>query len=193
MPRQAPERHSQGPSAAGFARYFAYGSNMHPRRLGARLSSARPIGARALAGYALRFHKAGKDGSAKCDAEPTGNAEDRVWGVLYEIDAAQEAVLDRVEGLGIGYRKAQVRLASAAGEGCDAFIYRALRIDAALRPFAWYKRHVVEGARAAGLPTAYVAAIERLPALPDPCAERARREFAIYQPIQGAPTFRTAD
>ena len=170
------------PAAHGpVARYFAYGSNMHSRRLGERLNSARRVGVCALAGHALRFHKVGRDGSAKCDAHPTGNGADQVWGVLYEIAKAEEAVLDRVEGLGVGYCKRQVKLTNVRGEASDAFTYCAIRINAALRPFYWYKRHVLEGAREAGLPGIYISAIERQPAVPDPCSGRERRELAIYR------------
>ncbi len=162
-------------------RYFAYGSNMHPLRLGQRLPSARRVGVYALAGHALRFHKVGKDGSGKCDAFRTGLAADRVLGVLYEIDAEEEATLDRLEGLGIGYRKATARLSNAAGASALAFTYEAIRIDATLRPFSWYKQHVLEGAREAGLNADYIAAIARQEAIEDACAERTRRELAIYR------------
>lgn len=171
----------QPAAASAVVRYFAYGSNMHPRRIGERLSGTRAVGVCALAGHALRFHKVGRDGSAKCDAHPTGNGADRVWGVLYELARAEEADLDRVEGLGVGYRKAQVRLTDAHGEASAAFTYHAIRIDATLRPFRWYKRHVLEGAREADLPARYVSAIARQPAVPDPCPARERRELAIYR------------
>ena len=167
--------------AAGVRRYFAYGSNLHTKRLGQRLASARLVGVYALRGHALRFHKVGKDGSAKCDAFHTGKSADQVLGVLYEISAGDEATLDRLEGLGVGYRKEQVNLCNAAGEQAVAFTYRATRIDETLRPFSWYKHHVLEGAREAGLDPHYVAAIARQPAIEDTCAERVRKELAIYR------------
>ena len=68
-------------------KYFAYGSNMHPARLKARLPNILCIsGIFTLPGHTLRFHKVGKDRSAKCDAFYTGNKADHVLGVLYEID-----------------------------------------------------------------------------------------------------------
>ena len=167
--------------AAGVRRYFAYGSNMHSQRLGRRLGRIGRLGVYALAEHLLRFHKVGKDGSGKCDAFHTGKAADAVWGVLYEIDMGDEATLDRIEGLGVGYHKAQVRLADAAGASAAAFTYRAIRINATLRPFAWYKRHVLEGAREAGLPADYIAAIAGQAAIEDPCAARANAELAIHR------------
>lgn len=167
--------------AAGVRRYFAYGSNMHSKRLGRRLGSARRLGVYALRQHTLRFHKVGKDGSAKCDAFHTGEAADVVWGVLYEINLGDEATLDSVEGLGVGYRKEAVCLANAEGASAVAFTYRAIRINAALLPFAWYKRHVLEGAREAGLPVDYIASIASQAAIEDPCAARASTELAIYR------------
>lgn len=167
--------------AAGVRRYFAYGSNMHSQRLGRRLDGAQCRGVYALRHHALRFHKVGRDGSAKCDAFRTGQAADAVWGVLYAISAGDEAALDRVEGLGVGYRKEQVCLANAAGASAVAFTYLAIHIDAGLRPFAWYKRHVLEGAREAGLPAEYIAGIARQAAIEDPCAARASAELAIHR------------
>lgn len=43
--------------------------------------------------HRLRFHKVGEDGSGKCDAEETGDPEDRVIGVVYAISASEKLVL----------------------------------------------------------------------------------------------------
>lgn len=161
-------------------KYFAYGSNMSSRRLRARTKSARPVGVYTLPGFALRFHKVGKDGSGKCDAFRTGNSADRVVGVLYDLDAADEAPLDRIEGLGWGYRKEQVEVKGPGGDIESAFTYCAIRIDRSLRPYSWYLEHVLAGAREAGLPEEYVAEIVRYDATPDPCEGRERAELAIY-------------
>ena len=77
--------------------YFAYGSNMSLRRLRRRVPAAEVIGTAALAGHTLRFHKAGRDGSAKCDAFFTGSRRDTIHGVVFRIDAAGKRALDRVE------------------------------------------------------------------------------------------------
>lgn len=161
-------------------KYFAYGSNMSSKRLRARTESARPIGVFSLPGFALRFHKVGKDGSGKCDAFHTGDSADRVVGVLYDLDPADEAPLDRVEGLGWGYRKEQVEVEGPRGDIESAFTYCAIRIDRSLRPYSWYLEHVLAGAREAGLPEEYVAGLERYDATPDPCEARERAELAIY-------------
>ena len=144
-------------------RYFAYGSNLSTARLRERAPSARPLGVGRLPRHALRWHKRGRDGSGKCDAAFTGCPADEVWGVLFTIDCAEKPRLDAAEGLGIGYVEKVVQVLTTTGR-MDARTYQAKpdQVDAALRPFEWYWRHVLHGAREHGLPAAYVAAIERI-------------------------------
>jgi gamma-glutamylcyclotransferase (GGCT)/AIG2-like uncharacterized protein YtfP len=158
--------------------YFAYGSNMHPEWLRRRVPSAVALGRAVLAGFALRLHKRGADGSGKCNALHTGRAEDRVHGVVYRIAAAEKACLDRFEE---GYRSAAVQ-ADVEGVSRDAWTYLALAdaIDDTLVPFDWYRDLLVAGARAHRLPGAYIARLAALGVVADPDRERARqcREIA---------------
>ncbi len=160
--------------------YFAYGSNLSLPRLRARTPSARVLQVAALPGHALRFHKASRDGSAKCDAFHTGRPGDRVLGVVFTIARAEKPLLDRHEGLGNGYEEKWAELHVAGGGRLRAVLYWATHIDPSLRPYHWYKAHVLHGARQHGLPPRYVAAIERVPAVPDPDPARHARELAIY-------------
>ncbi len=160
--------------------YFAYGSNMSIRRLGARVVGARRLGALALAGYQLRFHKVGQDGSGKCDAYFTGEPRHRVWGALYWMDAAAKTTLDRIEGVGQGYRHQALLL---PGQGApSAFLYVATRCDLNLRPFHWYREHVLQGARELGLPRDYQAAIAAIPCRADPDPRRRHAQYALQDP-----------
>jgi len=161
--------------------YFAYGSNMSLARLCQRVPSALRIGCGWLEGHRLRFHKVGlRDGSAKCDAHPTGLPHERVWGVLYRIDPRERQALDRAEGVGMGYRVEWVDVNREAGEPLRAFTYRATRIDERLLPFRWYRQHVLIGARENGLPRSYIEAIAAVAVQEDPDPERQRRELAIH-------------
>ncbi len=160
--------------------YFAYGSNMASPRLRARVPGAMTCGVAILPGHRLRFHKIGRDGSAKCDAQPTGQAEDRVVGVVFHIPPRERSVLDACEGLGAGYRAVEVELARADGVPLQAFCYSATRIDPLLRPYDWYREHVLRGALEHLLPRAYVDAIAAVPCWSDPRAERHLDELAIY-------------
>lgn len=143
--------------------YFAYGSNMSSQRLRQRTPSARALGIGRLPCHTLRWHKLGRDGSGKCDIAESGEQADAVWGVLYRIALAEKPILDRIEGLGIGYEEEKVRVETEDGP-VAALTYKAKpgRIDAQLRPLADYKRHVLLGAREHGLPVAYRRAIERV-------------------------------
>jgi hypothetical protein len=160
--------------------YFAYGSNMSTARLQARVRSARPAAVCRLPGHLLRFNKVGRDGSGKCDALLTGQATDVVQGVLFEVAPAEVALLDKAEDLGRGYEKRTVEVIDAKGATVTAFTYYALQIDPTLRPFSWYKQHVLSGARAAGLCPIYTKGIEAVASIQDPDTARERRELAIH-------------
>ncbi|MDJ0807723.1 MAG: gamma-glutamylcyclotransferase family protein [Gammaproteobacteria bacterium] len=160
--------------------YFAYGSNMTLKRMRARTPSARHMGVYSLYGHVLKFHKIGRDGSAKCNAHFTGDAADVVEGVVYVIHPSEVAELDTVEDLGIGYEQQHVTVKNADGQGVKVFLYSAILIDDSRLPFLWYKQHVLEGAKAAGLSQEYVNKIKNVQAVADPDTVRERREMAIH-------------
>ncbi|MFM0718243.1 hypothetical protein PQQ73_18080 [Paraburkholderia strydomiana] len=49
-----------------------------------------------------------------------------------------------------------------------------------LRPYHWYKNHVLTGARQAKLPVEYIAAIESAKSIDDPKQDRVARESQIW-------------
>jgi hypothetical protein len=167
--------------------YFAYGSNLHPRRLAERVSSALALGPAALEGHVLRFHKRGRDGSGKCDAMRTGRPGDAVLGMLYRLAPADVERLGRVEGVGRGYVVRHVRVRAGAAEA-DAFTYGAdaTAIDPTLRPWDWYKTLVIAGARHHRFPDQYVRTIEVVPSRADPDRRRADEHAALLARIQSA-------
>ena len=81
--------------------YLAYGSNLTPARLSARVGNLDVLGTVPLPGYRLEFSKRGADGSGKCTliAAPGSHA----WGAIYRIADGAKATLDKIEGLGHGY------------------------------------------------------------------------------------------
>ena len=160
--------------------YFAYGSNLLHQRLKARTPQARVLTTAALTGHDLRFHKAGDDGSGKCDAFHTGGETDIVHGVIYHLDAESRRILDRIEGVGCGYRIKNVAVA-AGGTLVEAFTYvvEDAYIDPKMRPFHWYKRFVVEGARQNAFPREYIATISAVNAVRDPDKARRKRNLSI--------------
>lgn len=160
-------------------RYFAYGSNMSSKRLRARVPSARAVGVGLLKGHKLCWHKLSrKDGSGKCDAAATDETGAVVYGVLFEIDMADKPTLDSVEGLGFGYAEKEVDI-DLHGQAHRALTYYATSSDPSLRPWSWYRAHVIAGAREHGLPKSYLEALEAVAADEDPDRARHEREMAI--------------
>ena len=164
----------------GAVLYFAYGSNLLTRRLTAseRAPSARRVAVGYVASRRLAWHKVSVDGSGKCDAEATGDPRDRVWGVVFEVPAAELASLDRAEGVGLGYERAEVEVVTAEGPR-SAQTYVATRKNRAFLPYRWYRDLAVAGAEEHGLPAEYVELMRRTPAREDPSRERRRRMGAL--------------
>lgn len=160
---------------------FSYGSNMSFRRLNARVASAQFVAVAVLHGHALRFHKVSlKDRSGKCDAAETGDPEDRVIGVVFDISDADKQRLDRIEGLGFGYAQKRAQVVTAAGDQLSVLLYVARHVDPSWKPYHWYKHHVLVGARENHLPAEYIARIEAVDAVTDRNRKRYEREMAIY-------------
>lgn len=162
--------------------YFAYGSNMLTKRLNSRAPSAVPIAVGYVEGHRLSFDKVSRQlprSSGKCDMEHTGNVVDRVYGVVFRISDAEAIALDEVEGVGQGYKKAECDVVTGDGT-YRAKVYVATSKDSSLRPFHWYKEHVVRGALEHKLPTDYVAMLRAVESWPDPDEDRVRREQAIW-------------
>jgi gamma-glutamylcyclotransferase (GGCT)/AIG2-like uncharacterized protein YtfP len=162
-------------------KYFAYGSNMSVNRLKSRTPSAHRLGVFELHGHKLKFHKIGKDGSAKCNAFFTGIEGDIVEGVVFEIEPREIVALDRAEGLGKGYDKLNVKVSNNQGVKLDVFLYFATNMDDSLLPFSWYKQHVLEGAKSAGLTGNYISEIMDIKTICDQDSSRESRELKIYE------------
>lgn len=161
--------------------YFAYGSNMSLPRFQQRLPNACLHGVGSLREFQLRFHKAGRDGSAKADLLYTGHYHDRVFGVLYQLTEDEKRLLDRIEDCGVGYEIKPVEVTMPCGNQFSAFTYIALHIDRSRKPFHWYHHHVLHGAREAGLPTDYIQHIREHCVEIDNDINRVNREMMIYR------------
>ena len=125
-------------------------------RLRARVPSAKKLGTYFITQHALRFHKVGKDGSAKCDAFETKTSNDTVHGVLFEIADADKPILDFSEDLGRSYQEKQVRVQNSCGQSHQAFIYYEILKASNIKPYAWYLHHVVVGAKENALSAQYI-------------------------------------
>jgi len=138
------------------------------------------VGVAKLMGHFFRFEKRSTDGSAKGDAFETGNPQDIVWGVIFDIDDKEKPALDEAEGLGEGYSEKATTVVDGAGTEYPVSLYVAEPgYITALRPYSWYKRFVVDGARQHQLPVEYVDKIVAMPDGEDPDRDRDRRKRAI--------------
>ena len=160
--------------------YFAYGSNMSTPRIQRRLASAEPLSVAHLPAHVRKFHKRSIDGSAKCDIVPTRDPTDRVFGVVFQILASEKPKLDQFESLGNGYAEKIVAVVQSDGRYLAATTYYATHIDASLKPYHWYKEHVLRGAREHALPTEHIKAIANIPSTMDPNPDNHIRELSIY-------------
>jgi gamma-glutamylcyclotransferase len=136
---------------------FAYGSNLHERRMRSRVSTASAVTIGYVQQRQLRFHKRSVDGSAKADAAFTAVTSDRVWGVVYRLSRHEKPELDKHEFLGVGYDQELVAVNTNNGS-IQAWMYVARRdtIDESLMPYSWYCGYIIAGARQHRLPFCYI-------------------------------------
>ena len=148
--------------------YFAYGSNMLTERLAERCSSAKVVGKAFVEDYRIEFTKVSKDGSGKATLQPHYNTKQH--GVLFEIDRSQRQILDRIEGLGVGYKRLELDCVTNCSNLtiCSAYSYQATDLNPTLKPFDWYLALVVAGAEQHELPTNYISTLREIKYDTDP-------------------------
>jgi len=160
--------------------YFAYGSNLHPARLGARIPSSQLVGLAELPGYQLAFHKRGADLSAKCNAVCSGDLAHKLLGALFLMSASEKPILDGIEGA--GYVVSEITV-EHAGTVQQAFMYVAEDeyIDNSLLPYQWYKDFVLLGASFLNFPDHHLRLIDAVVAVEDGDAERHARNEQVLK------------
>lgn len=158
--------------------YIAYGSNLHPRRLEARIGSVGLVGAVELPGWRLRFEKRGGDGSSKANLHACPGSGFAARAAVFALSPDQVRKLDVFEGCGHGYETVPFTI-DLHGKQCQAFSYTAPLqwTTRTLRPFDWYVDVIVSGALHHGFDESYIQQIARQPVREDPDHERARKEL----------------
>ena len=139
------------------------------------------IGAGILKNYSINFNKVSNDGSGKCDDKYTSDPDNIVYGVVYDIPSADKPLLERKEGLGYGYVEKYVSIELMDRKIINAFTYLATSKDPSVKPYDWYKEHVVRGAMENNLPEEYIKDIESHEANQDDDEERSNKELSIYE------------
>ena len=164
--------------------YLAYGSNLHPLRLTARVPSARFLGLTTIPGYKLCFHKRHQeDLSGKCNMYLTGQDADFVIGAIYAMRGEEKPLLDQCEGP--GYRSDTIRV-DLAGVPQDCFVYIAehSHIDDELVPHCWYRNIVLLGAEYHRLPEPYLDRIREVKTAKDPDAARHQKHYDLIDQMK---------
>ncbi|HZL33669.1 MAG TPA: gamma-glutamylcyclotransferase [Tepidisphaeraceae bacterium] len=128
--------------------YFAYGSNMDPRKLGDRVGAVRKVGNATL--YHRRFLI-----NARGVATVKIDHSSRVWGVLWKLDASQFTLLDRYEGVRNGLYRRETASVEHGQSLARAMLYVAAQ-DESGEPREGYMELIVEAARRAAFPADYV-------------------------------------
>lgn len=159
-------------------RYAAYGSNLHPLRLGRRLASATLRGTSFLPGWSLEFNKRSRDGSGKCSIR---RGSPGVHLAVYDVSDADRRVLDQIEGVGDGYDELVL---DVPGFGrCFSYSAADTHMDESLLPYDWYLRLVLTGALFHGFPEDYVGRIRTVATTNDPDGGRHRSMWDLVESI----------
>jgi gamma-glutamylcyclotransferase (GGCT)/AIG2-like uncharacterized protein YtfP len=136
--------------------YFAYGSNMDDAALKARCPKARRIGRARLPRHRFVLMA---DGYASVRRDPLSD----VHGVLFDLALSDIAPLDRYEDVEGGlYIKAFQPVVRHDGHASRALIYIGTDQSRGGVPVPGYMRAIVDAARAADLPAAYVAMLDTI-------------------------------
>ncbi|MCC7364586.1 MAG: gamma-glutamylcyclotransferase [Dehalococcoidia bacterium] len=135
--------------------YFAYGSNMDAAQMARRCPGAVAEGPAVLPGWQLVFDTPSKTrGGLAANVVPASGHE--THGVLWRVTAEHLEALDRAEGVRIGrYCREQVTVRGVAGD-LLAVVYLSVAPVEPGEPPAAYLEQLLAGARAHGLPPAYI-------------------------------------
>ncbi len=138
--------------------YFAFGANMHDSAFRKR-RRMQPIEWRPgrVKGYRLRFNLEGRPRGKAAPANISADPDAEIWGVLYRITRADLLHLDWTEGVpGRRYRHLWADAEDIDGKSLRIVTYIADGKEQDGNPSLRYITLIREGARAHGLPEAYL-------------------------------------
>jgi len=160
--------------------YFAYGSNLLNARLQNRCASATPITTASVANHGINYGMVAEDdhgGSGKMTIFDTGNKNDVVHGVVYEMSLEEAPVLDRIEGLfwdrPMTYTRASdFAVVTPEGQTLQTVTYMTEPNPDAPKPYLWYWALCLSGAIENGLPLDYQEMLAKHAYMDDPDHKR---------------------
>lgn len=142
--------------------YFAYGSNMNPRRMESRGVEVYSMKSAYLNDYELAFNKLSSSLRGEGFANIRTNPQSRVEGILYEINATGMANLDYYEKYPFEYDRIMFEVVHSGSENIMAYAYIAQpgRMAPSLKPRRNYLNHLLS---AEGyLSTEYIARLNNI-------------------------------
>jgi gamma-glutamylcyclotransferase (GGCT)/AIG2-like uncharacterized protein YtfP len=141
--------------------YFAYCTLLDRDEMGRFCPGAVPGSTGTISGWRVGFaayDRANNRGGCQLIAEPGHE----IYGILYDMSDAEMTELDRISGVPDGYyERIDVTVTTAGGQQIPAITYIIPSPQGAFTPSAAYTRPIRAGARAVGLPDAYVAELEQ--------------------------------
>lgn len=170
---------------------FAYGSNMNLDRLKERVPSANKLLNVFIKSYTIKCNKISTDGSSKANIVETGNDDDIVWGVIFEIDGSEKSNLDEYEQ---GYNDSILSFLDSENNPHEAQVYIAdeSAINDDLLPYDWYKEYIVSGAKENDLPKEYIEKLEAIKFIEDTNTERRNKNLGVSQKKETNETIENA-
>ena len=99
---------------------------------------------------------------------------------IYEFSVAARETLDKIEGVGHGYRLAWIDV-ELFGR-CCIYLAESSHVDYTLQPYDWYQAMVVSGARHHDFPDTYIGTIASVEARRDPDETRRAHNLAQCPP-----------
>lgn len=172
---------------------FAYGSNMNLNRLKERAPSANKLLNAYIKNHTIKCNKvSSKDRSSKANIVETGNDDDIVWGVIFEIDDSEKPNLDEYEK---GYNESTLSFLDSENNPHEAQVYIAdeSAINEDLLPYDWYKEYIVSGAKENDLPQEYIEKLEAINFIEDTNTERRDKNLSLLNKSETLKTPKKID
>jgi gamma-glutamylcyclotransferase len=164
--------------------YFAYGSNMDSATLRVRRGVEWTRAVPALArGWRLAVDKPSLMGTGEGMATILEDSGAEVWGVLYEISAADLEHIELTEGVLIGhYRRVEIVVETLSQGGAPAVTIPAVTLasnvrDPAYKPTTRYLGLLLGGAAEHGLPDSWIDVLRSIEAVDEAADAAALRPF----------------
>ncbi|WP_428330544.1 gamma-glutamylcyclotransferase family protein [Mucilaginibacter sp.] len=153
---------------------FAFAGNMDVGQFSKTVPSAKKISVAKLPGYKFVFNKTAEDGSSKANIALSDDPTDMVWGVLIQINDDEKANFYNEETFSIDFRLHSVSCLDVNDEihHAEAFVAQPHAVNLHLLPYDWYHQKVIQLAKNAGLPDAYIKTIAQMNFKVDPENER---------------------